>query len=204
LRERFRRRLIDRDGKPPAAQQIRLLEKTPKNALRVPFLMRVFPQARFVYLYRDPRAALASMIEAWNSGQFVTYPMLPEWQGPPWSLLLVPGWRDLIGKPLHEIVAAQWETTTRILLDDLHALPPDRWCIARYDALLTQPQNEIAQLCAAVGFDWDLSIRDALPLARHTVSAPDPEKWRKHEREIEAVLPRLAATIARVERSVGR
>jgi Sulfotransferase family/Aspartyl/Asparaginyl beta-hydroxylase len=204
LRERFRRRLIDRDGKPPAAQQIRLLEKTPKNALRVPFLMRVFPQARFVYLYRDPRAALASMIEAWNSGQFVTYPMLPEWQGPPWSMLLVPGWRDLIGKPVHEIVAAQWETTTRILLDDLHALPPDRWCIARYDALLTQPQNEIAQLCAAAGFDWDLSIRDALPLARHTVSAPDPEKWRKHEREIEAVLPRLAATIARVERSVGR
>ena len=27
-----------------------------------------------------------------------------------WSLLLVPGWRELIGRPLHEIVAAQWRT----------------------------------------------------------------------------------------------
>ena len=83
LRDRFRRRLIDRDGKAGADARIRILEKTPKNALRVPFLARVFPQAHFVYLYRDVRETLASMIEAWNSGRFVTYPELPEWNGPP-------------------------------------------------------------------------------------------------------------------------
>ena len=32
-----------------------MLEKTPKNSLRVPFLNAVFPQALFVYLYREPR-----------------------------------------------------------------------------------------------------------------------------------------------------
>ena len=204
LRERFWRRLVDRDGEAPRTERVRLLEKTPKNALRVPFLMRAFPQARFIYLYRDAHAILASMIEAWNSGQFVTYPQLPGWSGKPWSLLLVPGWRDLIGKPLHEIVAAQWETTTRILLDDLEALPQEHWCVARYDALLADPQAEITRLCAAVGFDWGIPIEGALPLARHIVTAPDPEKWRKHEREIEAVLPHLAATIARVERIAAR
>ena len=34
---------------------------------------------------------VSSMLDAWRSGRFVTYPDLPGWGGPPWSLLLVPG-----------------------------------------------------------------------------------------------------------------
>jgi hypothetical protein len=204
LRERFRRRLVDRDGKPAAAQPIRMLEKTPKNALRVPFLARAFPQSRFVYLYRDVRETLASMIEAWNSGRFVTYPDLPGWNGPPWSLLLIPGWRELNGKPLHEIVARQWETTTRVLLDDLAALPAGRVSVARYADLLADPQAEIGRLCTAVGFDWDRPLAATLPQSQHTISTPAADKWRRHAQEIEAVLPQLEATIARAQRFAAR
>jgi len=119
-------------------------------------------------------------------------------------LLLVPGWRDLAGKPVHEIVAAQWQATTEMLLDDLGALPADRVVVARYDALLADAQAEIARLCAALGFAWDQPLHGALPASQHTLSAPAPDKWRKHEREIESVLPRLAATIARAERFATR
>ena len=109
LRLRFREALIDRDKKAPPVFPVRMLEKTPKNALRIPFLSRVFPEAHFIYLYRDVRSVLSSMIEAWLSGRFRTYPRLPGWNGPEWSLALTPGWRDLNGKPLHEIVATpQW------------------------------------------------------------------------------------------------
>src|SRR6202007_1022499 len=99
-----RGQMRDRGGHPAA--HLRLLEKTPKNALRVPFLAAAFPDAIFVSLYRDPRETLSSMLDAWRSGQFVTYPGLPEWSGPPWSLLLIPGWPALAGRPLSEIVAA--------------------------------------------------------------------------------------------------
>ena len=204
LRVRFSRRLVDRDGKAPPAPPVRLLEKTPKNSLRVPFLMQAFPQARFVYLHRDARETLASMIEAWNSRTFVTYPELPGWSGPPWSLLLVPGWRELAGKPVHEIVAAQWRATTEQLLDDLAALPPDRVIVARYDALLCDPKAEIARLCNALDLHWDQPLSTVLPPSRHTLTAPAPDKWRKHADEIEAVLPSLAATIARAERFAAR
>jgi len=204
LRERFRRRLVNRDGNAPVAESVRILEKTPKNALRVPFIERVFPQAHFVYLYRDVRETLASMIEAWQSGRFVTYPDLPGWNGPPWSLLLVPGWRELADKPLAEIVAAQWQATTNLLLDDLATLPAERITVARYDALLADPQAEISRLCAATGLQWDQSLRGALPPSQHTLSEPAPDKWRKHEREIETVLPQLAETIARAERFAAR
>jgi sulfotransferase family protein/aspartyl/asparaginyl beta-hydroxylase len=204
LRSRFRARLVDRDGTHPAASAVRMLEKTPKNSLRVPFLAKVFPQAQFVYLYRDVRETLASMIEAWNSGHFRMYSQLPGWNGPPWSLLLTSGWQELVGKPLHEIVAAQWQATTQQLLDDLEKLPTENWCVARYDALLADPNAEIARLCNRVGFAWDRSLDSALPLSRHTVTPPEAQKWRQHEREIELVLPSLKTTIERAQRVAAR
>jgi hypothetical protein len=197
LRGRFRAALRDRDGLPPTQWPLRLLEKTPKNSLRIPFLAKVFPEAQFIYLHRDVHQVLASMIEAWNSARFRTYPNLPDWIGQPWSLVLTPGWREQIGKPLHEIVAAQWQAVTQTLLDDLAKLPRDRVHVARYDALTADPAAEIARLCAAVDFAWDRPLEAELPLARYTVSKPDPEKWRRHETEIEAVLPGLRETIAR-------
>jgi hypothetical protein len=204
LRGRFRAALIDRNGTPPSAFPLRMLEKTPKNSLRIPFLTRVFPEAHFIYLHRDVRAVLASMIEAWTSGRFRTYPTLPGWSGPPWSLVLTPGWRELVGKPLHEIVAAQWQATTQVLLDDLAQLPPERVHVARYDALLADPAAEIARLCTSVDFVWDRALDAQLPLSRYTTSKPDPDKWRRHETQIQALLPGLRETIARSEAMAAR
>jgi hypothetical protein len=204
LRQRFYEALRDRDGRPPQpGPRVRMLEKTPKNSLRVAFLARIFPEAHFIYLYRDPRQVLSSMIEAWTSGRFRTYPHLPGWTGAAWSLLLVPGWHELIGRPLHEIVAAQWTVTTRLLLDDLQALPVERCTLARYDALLTDPAAEIARLCAATALDWD-EAELALRLSKYTLSPPDADKWRRHAAEIESVLPSIAEQVARAERFAAR
>jgi len=204
LRRRFLRELRDRDGTRLNGQPARLLEKTPKNSLRIPFLAKVFPQAQFVFLYRDVRETLSSMIEAWRSGRFVTYKQLPGWNGElPWSLLLVPGWRGLGGLPLPQIVAAQWEIATRMLLDDLAALPRERIVVARYDSLLTNPAAEIAHLCNALEFGWDRPI-DKLPLSRYTLTPPDPNKWKRHEGEINAILPQLRTTMERAQRFAER
>lgn len=203
LRERFRGRAFNRNGEKTSGR-IRLLEKTPKNALRVPFLAKVFPDALFVYLYRDPREVLASMIEAWESGGFRTYPQLPGWEGLPWSMVLTPGWRELTGRPLPDIVSAQWRTVTDILLDDLAALPAGRWVSTRYDRLLADPDAETRKICAGLGFDWDRVLGRKLPLASHTVSVPRREKWRRREGEILPRLARIAETMARAERASHR
>ncbi len=200
LRRRFRADLHDRDGLLPSRLPLRLLEKTPKNALRIPFLAKAFPEARFVYLHRDVRQTLSSMIEAWQSGRFVTYPQLPGWQGHPWSLLLIPGWRELIGKSLPEIVAAQWRTATRVMLDDLSALPPEHFVAIDYDAFVADPQDRVAALCAWLDLEWDQQLTPDLPRARYTISAPAPGKWRRHQREIEEVLPGLQIEITRARR----
>jgi hypothetical protein len=189
LRARFRAVLRDRNGAPVSVLPARLLEKTPKNALRVPFLAAAFPEARFVYLRRDPRPTLASMIEGWQSGQFRTYPNLPGWTGIDWSFLLVPGWRQLVGAPLEDIVAQQWAATTRILRADLGSVPKDRWMVCDHKRLLEDPQAEILRLCAALDVAWDRRLPASLPLSRHTYSPPDAEKWRRYEAQIERTRP---------------
>lgn len=197
LRDRFFVALRDRDGKRPQATPLRMLEKTPKNALRIPFLARVFPEALFVYLHRDPRQTLASMMAAWRSGRFRTYPGLPGWTGPSWSLLLTPGWRELVGKPLPEIVAAQWRITIEILLDDLAALPAGRVIRCDYAALTQDWGAEIARLTSWLGLAWDRPLTGALQPSRYTLTPPNADKWRADAPEIEPLLHQLQPVIAR-------
>ena len=204
LRRAFVAELRDREGRRPTGASARLLEKTPKNALRVPFLAAAFPDATFVSLYRDPRETLSSMIEAWRSGMFVTYRDLPEWKGDlPWSMLLVPGWRELGEKSLPEIVAAQWATTTTTLLDDLEALDPDRWCVASYSRLVAEPAEELARIAGFCDLEWDVEIEGSLPIARHTVDAPAPEKWRRNAEALERIWGEIDPVAARAREVFG-
>jgi uncharacterized protein (TIGR03032 family) len=205
LQKAFFDRLRDRDGnRPPPADTVsglRFLEKTPKNALRVPFLAAAFPDALFVYLYRDPRETLSSMLDAWRAGRFVTYARLPDWAGPKWSFLLVPGWREWSGRPLAEIVARQWSVATSQLLDDLEALDPGRWCVASYDRLVAEPQQEIERICAFAGLAWDRTLTAPLPPARHTLTSPEPGKWRHNAQELKPVMP-LVVDVAQRARDI--
>jgi hypothetical protein len=194
LRERFAARLVDREGRPPAAAApLRFVEKTPKNALRVPFMERVFPDARYVLLWRDPREALYSIVRAWQSGRWKTYAGLPGFTGP-WSLLLPPDWPALEGRPLVEIAARQWVAANQTALDDLAGLDPRRWTSVEYAALVAEPRVVIERIAAFArlgGIDAPLAARLAAPLpwSRQTLSEPRANKWRELEREILDVLP---------------
>jgi hypothetical protein len=193
LSRRFLATLRDRDGS-AAGPALRMIEKTPKNSLRIPFLDFAWPDSTFVYLYRDARETMASMIEAWLSGGFRTYPRLPGWTGLPWSLLLVPGWRELNGLPLPEIVARQWAATTAALLDDLERLPQERVRVVSFGAFLVSPQEVVSGLCESLDLEWDRTLGPLLPVAHTAVSTPRADKWRAREAEIEAVWPLVRET----------
>jgi LPS sulfotransferase NodH len=202
LRQRFAGRVVDRDGQvPDSGAKTRLLEKTPKNALRVPFLLEVFPDAQFIFLQREPRANLSSMIEAWRAKGWVTYRQLPGWPGP-WSLLLPPGYERLQGRPLEEVVAFQWRVANETILDDLADLPRERWTSVRYEDLVRDPRAEVARLLEFTGLAMDARLESylakPLPLSKYTQTRPEPDKWKQNATQIERVMPSLAAVIARL------
>jgi Flp pilus assembly protein TadD/LPS sulfotransferase NodH len=199
-------RLVDNGGKPADADGKRVfLEKTPKNALRIPFFDRLFPDARFVFLWRDPRENISSIIEAWRSGRFKTYKELAAFDGP-WSLLLPPGYQQLRNRPLEEIAAFQWESTNRIILGDLEALEPKRWLRLAYRELLADPTASVKRILgfANVQIDPILTqyLQQPLPPSRYTYTAPAAGKWRMNEADIERVLPGVENTWRRL-RSVS-
>lgn len=166
---------------------VRVLEKTPKNALRVSFFARLFPNAKFVFLWRDPRENISSIMEAWGSGGWVTYSNMPGWDGD-WSLLLPPGWREMRGRSLAEVATFQWEVTNRIALNDLKQLPKERWMALSYGELTADPAAVVQRICKFAGVDFDAPLQrrvaQALPLSRHTLTRPQADKWRKYEVQI--------------------
>lgn len=182
-----------RDLEPGArTAPLRFLEKTPKNALRIPFLAAVFPDACFIYLHRNPRDNISSLLDSWRSGRFVTYPALPGWRGPSWSHLLIPGWRELAGKELAEVVARQWQVTNETILADLQALPQERWTSLSYESFTAQPPLELRRLCGFAGVPYgprmDEVARRPLKPSRYTLTTPAPEKWRRNAGELATVL----------------
>jgi hypothetical protein len=202
LRANYLHTLRGADGRllrdlPVKPDAVRFLEKTPKNAVRIPFLKQVFPEARFVFLYREPAPNISAIMEAWRSGRFVTYPELPDWQGLPWSMLLIPGWRELIGADLARIAARQWCDTNRLVTDDLAQLSRSDWHATTYEELQRDPETALSKICdfAEIPFDARM-VQDRL--SRYTLTPPDPSKWRKNEAAIAPFLDEAASVAERL------
>ena len=149
----------------------RLVDAHPRNALRVPFLDAAFPDASFVYVHRQPLAALAETLLAWRAGTAVTYPDLPGWTSPPWSFLLVPGWQELAGRPLPAIVTEQWLRTMSALTGDLERLAPERWCVVGSDALQRDPAGETRRLARYLDLEPAAPASGPTTLASRSFSA---------------------------------
>lgn len=163
-------------------ERIRLVEKTPENVLRIPLLAQVFPDALFVFLYRDARSNVSSLVEAWKHGGFVNLPRLPGWPHGPWCFLLPPGWQTMAGRPLPELCAFQWAAANERALDDLTSLEPSRWMALEFEELVATPSQVACRIARFAGIEEDQGLIEAserpLRPSATTISPPSPIKWR--------------------------
>jgi hypothetical protein len=118
--------------------------------------------------------------------------------------LLIPDWESLRDRSIVEIATYQWAITNRYILDDLRALPVSSWQLVRYADLIQHPERTLNMICNFAGLHWDSQsaqiVSRPLPISRFTLSAPAPDKWRKHAQEIEAVFSIFAPIVKRLER----
>lgn len=214
LRDGFVRQLRDRSKSAylnlpvkERPQKIRFLEKTPKNALRVPFLKAVFPDGLFIFLYREPRGNISSMMEGWRSQRFVSSPQPPGWAKKNWSFFLIPGWESLQNCSIPEIAARQWQTANSYIWDDLQSIPSSSWYPIKYQNLIDAPQKVIREISKFAGLSWDRGIEErlsqSLPTSAVTLSKPSPDKWRKNEKEILEVLPIVKPVAKAIENKLN-
>jgi hypothetical protein len=183
---------------------IRIVEKTPDNCFRIQMLLRVFPDAQFVYVVRDPRGSIASMYRGWTEeSRFQRFELPPGFAiaghaGTHWCFGLPPGWEELEGATVMEICAHQWRLYNEYCGRDLPA-GPGRVLTIRYEDVAADPGPVLAELA-----EW--AQLDPGPLDRYsrklpvvnTWTRPSADKWRKVERELADVLPVVAAESQRL------
>jgi len=144
--------------------EIRFLEKTPKNMLRVPMLAKLFPDAHFIHLARNAPSNIRSLIGGWRAvdhfgpitrERFARsgYPIaaqlgLADYAGESWKFTLVPGWRKLQGQRLADVAAWQYFQCNRIALGDLNAIDPARVRRITHEAFVQEPVTVLRELFA--------------------------------------------------------
>ena len=176
----------------------RLLEKTPKNALRVSLLNEIFPDALFVYLYRNPRENISAMMDAWESGRFVTYASLPG-RNSKWSLLLPSGWQSYNNSSLEDITAFQWQSANTAILKELGKLDRRRWMAVSYGQQVRNSVETVRRICdfcdVSPNAILDSASSGQAKLSRYTLTPPAADKWHKNAAALSRVLPGLQETV---------
>ncbi|HVF54451.1 MAG TPA: sulfotransferase [Actinomycetota bacterium] len=186
----------------------RLIDKTPRNALRVAFIDEVFPDARFIFLKRDGRDNVNSLINAWRTPRYRTYALPephsldgvdPRW----WKFTLYPGWRDDADGPLEVVAARQWQLSNEHALDDLATVEEARRFEIAYEDLVDDPEVRAGELFEWLGLDYEAASRAEAFRSRsapiNVVTPPERGKWRRENPdEIGAIVPLIAPTMKRL------
>jgi protein-tyrosine sulfotransferase len=168
----FQQAWLERCAKPIWA------EKTPWNVLRLDFLWRHFPGARFVHVIRDGRDVACSLRRM------------------PWAKIAA---ADRLSAEALRECAAYWRF--HVAAGRRHRHDP-RYCEVRYEDLVGDPERTVRRLLAFLELDWDDAVldadglHDALTQVGHadsnrpgrTIHRDALERWRvdlsAHERRI--------------------
>ncbi len=195
----------------------RYLDKYPRLCLRVEYLHALYPDAVFVYITRDGRATVSSLITGWRAAdRFRPGTRLPRplrirgYEGEIWKFLLPPGWEPYVdGGTLAEVCAFQWREANRAVLDARERLPEADFVQLRYEDLVAEPERTAAALLEHLGMAGDEAVMEhARALGRRVsqtaVTPPRPDKWRdENPEEVASILPAIAPMMERLGYEMG-
>lgn len=120
------------DGKP-------LLFKNPSATARLPMLKRLFPNARFVHIVRNPYAVFASSL--------ARYP----------RLMNAFSWQDFRDIDFESISFESYEALMQRYLRDRESIPPEDLIETSYEKLVENPRREVERIYDAFDISKDES-----------------------------------------------
>lgn len=151
-----------------------LIEKTVSNTLRIPFLLKLFPHAKFIILYRDGRDAVESVYRQWNKAADNSYlfkklMFVPFLQVVPylfryavdtfkiklklkasesyvWGVRYKGYKQDLDKDDLITFCAKQWNHCANAIITHQSKIPAENILVIRYEELVTDPTIEFIRI----------------------------------------------------------
>lgn len=193
--------------------EYRIVEKTPRNCFRIPFLKKLFPDAKYIYLTRDGRSNISSLIEGWKRhNKFKRYPELnlplniPGGYQKKWCYILPPGWQDYINKSIEQICAFQWIKANQYAIEGLKNIDSKNILRITYEDLTKNTESTIMDICKFANISYCEGLKK-FALKPPIVSTPKNEKpkedkWTKNKEllkniysEIEPMMTKLSYSL---------
>lgn len=147
-----------------------VVEKSCANSLRVSFINEIFPEAKYVFIYRDGRDTVASAAIRWNAKFELNYTLkklrytplidIPYYgfqfgrnrlkqfitrkkQLSFWGVQ-IKNMQDYLKKySLYEVCALQWKECVDKSLKDFETINPEQVIKVRYEDFVTNPEKEL-------------------------------------------------------------
>lgn len=136
----------------------RSIIKEPALTLFYDELARYFPEATFVFVVRDPRDNIRSLLQRLSLPGNLAELSEAEMAGlsPAWRLIIDGEWLGIKGRNYIEMLAGRWRAMTAVLLDH-----EDRFTTVRYEDFLNDKQAAIAKLAGRLNLKQvrDISSR---------------------------------------------
>lgn len=172
----FIRRAFERRRRIDGSEVV--VEKTCANSLRVPFVDRVLPEARYIFIHRRPVDAVASAMLRWNAPFNLAYTLakarfVPPMDFPYYGLRFVLNrahrllsrkgrlafWgprlddmdRILREHSLAEVCALQWRESVLRSAQTFAEMDQDRVHVVSYEEFVTSPESGLSAICDFLG-----------------------------------------------------
>lgn len=137
-----------------AQNAVTLVEKNPRNILRIPYVKSIFPDAKFIHIIRDGRDVACSMV--------------PGCGGEEWRHLKPPSWMGFYKNYVGAIRCAHaWKESVEIGLSDLQAVEHIQ---VRYEDLLRSPLDTAARIFEFIGLASHPAVHDFCKLITNSTS----------------------------------
>lgn len=138
-----------------------LVEKLPINNFRLDFLHEIFPDARFIHIYRNGLEVARSIEKLSNEGR---------WFGAgnyKWDRLVDYATRSGEAAGLPSLCTTdfdkgllEWRLSTEAAVTFLRSLPDDAFFEVSYDLFVDDPNGTILQILAFIGIDEDREVSE--------------------------------------------
>lgn len=196
--------------------ELRIMEKTPSNLLRIPYVRAIFPESRFLYLVREPLANISSSELMWQTPvhRHKVWRRLKETPKTQlhhyaaryvvdhtririmrkrylsvWGVRYPGVYKDIKKMRIEEVIAKQWVACSRQAADDLAAVDPGVVLGMRYEDFVASPVEQFGRVLD----HFDLSMTPQIERTlREDIDPGRQDKWRRLDPDvIRAVVPIL-------------
>ena len=183
------------------------VDKNNQNGICLPYLLKLFPNARFVYVKRGPEDNINSLIEGWRkahefanwSGNLPIDISIEKGEFTRWCFFIAKDWQQYITSSIEEVCAYQYQVMNEAIIQGRELVPAAQWIEIHYEAILENPVNAFKSAFSAMGLKFDEHIeqhcKTVLDRPYNAFSEIRTDKWKdgKNAEKILAVLDSVSA-----------